>query len=270
MENIPLPTILTAGEESAHSATIVIEPLYPGYGATVGNALRRVLLSSLPGAAVTAVKIKGVDHEFSALDHVKEDVVQIILNLKKLNFCLHGTEPVTATITINGAKKVTGKDIKTPTQAVLVNPDQPVATLTDKAANLEMELTIEAGRGYVPVETRERESLPIGTIAIDAIFTPVRNVNFETEHVRVGQFTNYDRLKMTITTDGSVSPAEALTQAATVLVDHFRTIQETFGRTAAAVSSVTETRSVKETKAKETADTVAAKEKKEAKKKTVK
>lgn len=226
MENIPLPTSVTVSDTDPNTALITIEPLYPGYGATVGNALRRVLLSSLPGAAVTAVKIKGVEHEFSSLEHIKEDVVEILLNIKRLQFQLKGDEPVVATINVTGAKKVTGKDVKVPGQGKLVNPEQAIATISDKAGTLEMELTVQPGRGYVPVESREKEKLDIGTIAVDAIYSPVRNVNFDTEHVRVGQFTNYDKLKLTVTTSGSITPAEAVQQATVILVDHFTKISE--------------------------------------------
>ncbi|MFC1663203.1 DNA-directed RNA polymerase subunit alpha [Patescibacteria group bacterium] len=226
MENILLPNSTNITEDEKNTATITIEPLYPGYGTTVGNALRRVMLSSLPGAAVTSVKIIGVDHEFSTIDFVKEDVVEIILNLKKLNFKLKGDEAVKANLKISSVKKVTGKEIKLPTQATLINTDQHIATVTDAKSKLEMELTIENGRGYVPIETRDKEKQEIGNIAIDAIYTPVRNVNFENEHVRVGQFTNYDRLKLQVKTDGTITPTEALSQATNLLIDHFKAIEE--------------------------------------------
>ncbi len=223
MKSIPLPKSLSeqAGDGN-HQATFIIEPLYPGYGMTIGNTLRRVLLSSLPGAAITAVKVEGADHEFSGLPHVKEDLVDIILNLKQVRLKLHGNEPVTVQLKVSGAKTVTAADIAKNAEVEVVSPDQVIATLTDKAANLDMELTVAPGRGYIPVEAREKEKLPIGTIAIDAIYTPVKNVNFDTEHVRVEQMTNFDKLSLHITTDGSITPAEALRQAAEIMVAHFQ------------------------------------------------
>lgn len=259
MENIPLPSATKITETGDNTALITIEPLYPGYGATVGNALRRVMLSSMPGAAITAVKIKGVEHEFSTLENVKEDVVEILLNIKKLQFELKGDEPIKATLSVTGAKKVTGKDVKVPSQGTLVNPEQLICTLTDKSSTLEMEFTIQQGRGYVPVEAREKEKLDIGTIAVDAIYTPVRLVNFDTEHVRVGQFTNFDRLKLSVTTSGAITPAEALQQATQILVDHFSKIHELGANPTAEVEAV------KEEKAETPVETAEAAEEKEEK-----
>lgn len=207
-------------------ATVTVEPLYPGYGTTVGNALRRVLLSSLPGAAATAVKITGVSHEFSAVPHIKEDVVAILLNLKQLRFRLEGEDALVASLKVKGERVVTGKDLALPTNLSLLNPEQPIATITDKAGEFELELSVGPGRGYVPVENREKEKLDIGTIALDAIYTPVRNVNFEVEHVRVEQMTNYDRLILDVRTDGTLSPVEAVVQAGQLLVEHFQFVTE--------------------------------------------
>ncbi len=222
MESLPLPSALSASSTRGHRATFTIEPLYPGYGMTVGNALRRVLLSSLPGAAITAVNIEGATHEFSTLPYVKEDVVDIILNLKLVRLKLHTDEPTTVRIEAKGEGPVTAGDIKGDANVEVVNPKQHLATLTDKAAKLNLELTVAPGRGYVPVENREKERLPLGTIAIDAIYTPLKNVNFTTANVRVGQMTNFDKLNLEITTDGTLSPAEALDQAAKILVEHFQ------------------------------------------------
>lgn len=226
MPTIPLPSKCVVNEHAPDHATIVIEPLYPGYGTTVGNALRRVLLSSLPGAAVTAVKIANTTHEFSTLPHVKEDLVAVLMNLKLLRFRLEGDEPLTATLKAKGEKVVTGKDLKLPTNLELTNPVQLIATLTDKAASLELELTVGPGRGYVPVENREKEKADLGTIMIDAIYTPIRNVNFDVEHVRVEQMTNFDRLILDVRTDGTIAPVEAVLTAGGLLVEHFGSVTQ--------------------------------------------
>lgn len=201
-----------------------IEPLYPGYGITIGNVLRRVLLSSMNGAAVTSVRIVDANHEFSTLPYIKEDVVDIILNIKLLRLKIHSDEPITLSLKAHGKKIVTAKDIERHSDVEIFNPDQVIATLTDVASKLEIDLIASRGRGYVPVEQREKEHHEIGFVAIDAIYTPVKNVNFTTEHVRVEQITNYDRLILDITTDGTITPTEALMQAANIMVDHFQHI----------------------------------------------
>lgn len=222
MDTLPLPKSLAQQSERGHRALFTIEPLYPGYGMTVGNALRRVLLSSLPGAAITAVKFEGATHEFSTLPYVKEDVVDILLNLKQVRLKLHTEEPTTVKLEANGQGEVTAGDITGDANVEVVNPKQHIATLTDKAATFALELTVAKGRGYVPVENREKERLPLGTIALDAIYTPMKNVNFTTENVRVGQMTNYDKLVLDISTDGTISPTDALEHATKILVDHFQ------------------------------------------------
>ncbi|MBI2984517.1 MAG: DNA-directed RNA polymerase subunit alpha [Candidatus Kerfeldbacteria bacterium] len=222
MESIPLPRNIVQKTMGPHRSAFTIEPLYPGYGTTLGNTLRRVLLSSLPGAAITAVKIEGINHEFSAIPKVKEDVVDILLNVKQIRLKVHRDEPLTVHLKAKGNKPVTAGDLEKNADLEVVNPKQPIATLTDKTASFEMELTVARGRGYVPVENREKDRLPIGTIAIDAIYTPVKNVNFTTEHVRVEQMTNFDKLILDITTDGSLTPDEALRQAASIMVEHFQ------------------------------------------------
>lgn len=199
----------------------MVEPLYPGYGTTVGTALRRVLLSSLPGAAVTSVKISGVDHEFTTIPGVKEDVIEVMLNIKLLRFRLDGDESVTVSLTKSGAGKVTGKDIAPTDRLTIISKDQHLATLADKKSSFDAELTIEKGRGYLPVERREEQKLPVGTIAVDAIFTPVKRVNFTVENTRVGQMTNFDRLLLDIETDQTMSPDDALKEAAKILVSQF-------------------------------------------------
>ncbi|MBI5466811.1 MAG: DNA-directed RNA polymerase subunit alpha, partial [Candidatus Kerfeldbacteria bacterium] len=178
--------------------------------------------------AITHVKFENATHEFSTLPFVKEDVVDIILNLKMVRLRMHSDEPVTLTLNVTGAKDVTAGDITATSDVEVVNKNQHIATLTDKAANFSLELTVGRGRGYVPVENREKERLPLGTIAIDAIYTPVKNVNFSNTNVRVGQMTNFDKLTLDITTDGTLSPVEALKQATTILVDHFQFVMQNF------------------------------------------
>jgi len=219
--NILLPKPPKIIKKSKNRAIFEIENCYPGYGMTLGNALRRVLLSSLPGAAVTSVKIKGVEHEFSTIPYVFEDVIQIILNLKQLRFKLHTSELVTLTLKSKGEKKVKASDIKLTSDVEVVNKDAHIATLTDKKAALEMEINVESGLGYVPVEQRKKQKLPIGTIAVDAIFSPIRKVNYEVENMRVGDRTDFNRLKIDIETDGSISPEDAFQRASQILIDHF-------------------------------------------------
>lgn len=198
-----------------------ISPLYPGYGMTIGNSLRRVLFSSLGGAAITAIKIKGIDHEFSAIRGVLEDTIEIILNLKKVRFKFFASEPITLTLGTRGAGEVKAGDIKTTADVEVVNPDQHILTITDKKVGIEMELTVEKGVGYVPVEQRQKEKLSVGQIAIDGIFTPIKNVNFDVENIRVGQRTDYNKILLNIETDGTVSPEEALKKASQILIEHF-------------------------------------------------
>lgn len=244
MEHIPLPTTIESQpvEGVAHKSQIVVSPCYPGYGTTLGNALRRVLLSSLPGSAITAIKIKGVDHEFSTVDYVKEDVVEIILNMKALRFRVHSDEPVEIELNVKGEKVVTAGDFESNSQVEVVSTDAVIATLTDKAASLNIKAIVQKGRGYVPVETRENEKLDIGYIAIDSIYTPIRNVNFRTENVRVGQMTNFDKLLLDITTDGTVTPEDAFNSAVQILVEQFQSLNNaTFGAVATpAVEAPTE------------------------------
>lgn len=221
MESIPLPSKIEMSESTKDHARFIIEPCYPGYGTTIGNALRRVLLSSLQGAAVTAVKIEGVDHEFSTVPFVKEDAVSILLNVKLLRFKLHGDDPSTLRLSVKGEKVVTAADLEGPSTVEVANPKQVIATLTDKAGALNMEFIVQRGRGYVPIENREKEKLDIGWIAVDAIYTPIKIVSFAVENVRVGQITNFDRLILHVETDGTMRAEDAVAQAAKILVDHF-------------------------------------------------
>jgi len=200
---------------------VEINSLYPGYGTTVGNSLRRVLLSSLGGAAVSRVKIEGVSHEFSTISGVAEDVITIILNLKELRFKVHSDEPQTVKLNTEGEKEVKGKDLELPTQVELVSPEKTIATLTDKKSSLNMELTIEKGTGYSSAEDKKEEKLEVGQILIDSIFTPVRRANFNVENMRVGKRTDFDRLFLEVETDGTITPEEAFLQAVDILGKHF-------------------------------------------------
>ncbi|OHA47820.1 MAG: DNA-directed RNA polymerase subunit alpha [Candidatus Terrybacteria bacterium RIFCSPHIGHO2_01_FULL_48_17] len=223
---IPLPSSPKITERKGNFSVFEIEPLYPGYGVTLGNALRRVLLSSLEGAAVTTVRFEQVPHEFSTIPGVQETVLDILLNLKQLRFILHGDEPQVVKIDKKGEGSVTGADIKAPSQVTVVSPAIHVAKLTDRKAALVMELTVEKGVGYVPVAVRDQlgEKLPVGTMAIDAIFSPVRMVNFEVENMRFRERTDYNRLKLTIETDGSVDPEEAFQRGVALLVQQFSSL----------------------------------------------
>jgi len=196
-----------------------IEPLEPGFGYTLGNSLRRTLLSSIPGAAITQVKIDGVLHEFSTVDGVTEDVTDIVLNLKELVIRSENEEPSTVHLRVTGPAEVKAGDIQLPAGVEILNPDQHIATL-NKKATLSMELRIEQGRGYVPATSATNE--PIGTIPVDAIFSPVKRVTYEVEPTRVEQMTNYDRLILDVETDGAIAPAEALSSAGSTLVELFQ------------------------------------------------
>ena len=198
---------------------LIAEPLERGFGTTLGNALRRVLLSSIEGAAVTAVKIPGALHEFSTLKGVKEDIVDVILNIKKLRFKLYTSETRIATIKIKGPKIVTGDDIEEAASFEVLNPEQVIATL-DKDFTFEAEMYLKKGKGYVSAEFNKEEDLPINMIAVDSVFTPIQRVNFTVEKARVGRATDYDRLIMEIWTDGSITPEKAISQAASIVIEH--------------------------------------------------
>lgn len=218
MEAINLPEIKLVKEEG-NSALFVIEPFYPGYGTTVGNALRRVLLTSLPGAAVTAFRVAGVDHEFSTIEGIKEDGVEIMLNLKGLRFIMHEEGPVTVTLKAK-AGEITGKEIALPSSVELINPDHHLATLSGKNS-LEMDIRIETGRGYVPSEAIDDREFVIGMIAVDAIFSPVKRCSFAVENTRVGERVDYDKVTLEIETDGTITCRDALKTAADVLLEQF-------------------------------------------------
>ncbi len=198
----------------------IAEPLERGYGVTLGNALRRVLLSSIEGSAVTSVKIEGVSHEFSAIDGVKEDVPEIILNIKNIVLRSYSKSPRKIYLKEKGEKEVKAKDIITDESIEVINPDLHIATLTSPDAKLEIEMEVGRGRGFVPAEMNKREDQPIGVIPIDSIFTPIRKVTFKVENTRVGKRTDYDRLILEIHTNGSIEPKEALIYASRVLNRH--------------------------------------------------
>lgn len=208
-------------EHDATSATFVIEPLMPGFGQTLGNAMRRVLLSQLNGAAVTRLRIDGASHEFSTLPGVKEDVVQILLQIKQIRFAVHSDQPQTVRLEAKGVGVVTAADLQCPSGVEVANKDLELVTLTDAKAKISLELTVEAGRGY---QSAPEENLPIGVIGLDAKFSPVARVSYVVEDTRVGQMTNLDRLTMNVVTDGSVSPAVAFKQASALLVEAFQSL----------------------------------------------
>jgi DNA-directed RNA polymerase subunit alpha len=197
----------------------VIEPLERGLGHTLGNAMRRVLLSSIPGTAVTSVKIAGVQHEYSSIDGVREDTIEILLNLKELVIHLDEDEPTTITLKATKAGEVTAADIDAPSNVQIINPDRYIATLTKKG-KLEIEMVVEKGRGYASAEENEREGDPIGVIPVDSVFSPVSNVTFKVEYTRVGQRTDFDKLTLMVRTDGSIKPDEAVSQGARIMIEH--------------------------------------------------
>jgi len=223
-----LPSSIKIIEQEKNYGKFQIEGLYPGYGVTIGNALRRVLLSSIEGAAVTSFKIKGVHHEFSTINHVADTVLDIMLNLKQLRIKLHSNEPQVLRLKVNGEKKIYAKDFENNPMVDIMNPDLYITEITDKKGKIEMEVIVEKGLGYSQIEERKEEKIPIGTIAVDAIFSPVQKVNFQVEDMRVGEKTDYNRLIFSIETDGSISPNEALNKASAILKDHFANIEEQF------------------------------------------
>lgn len=228
MDQILLPSKMsfTPGEQE-NETVLTIEPLFYGYGVTIGNTLRRVLLSSLEGGAVTAMKLKGADHEFSTVDGVKEDVLQIIMNLKQLRMRIHSDEPVTLSISVSGKEgAVTAADIEKNADVEIANPDLHIASITDKKLSFEMEITVSKGRGFLPTEQMDTTQNEIGLIAIDAMFSPIVRVGMNVENTRVGEITNFDKLVMTIQTDGTISAEEAVASATKIINDHFNWIAQ--------------------------------------------
>ncbi len=224
MKSIQLPTEPKVVEQDEYTAHIEVGSLYPGYGMTLGNALRRVLLSSLPGAAITSVKIEGADHEFTTFPGVREDSIHILLNLKQVRFKLHSDEPVVITLKKKGEGEVTAADFEVPSSVEVVNKDQVIATIADKKTEFVMEAEVTPGLGYEPAEQRSKEKLPIGRIALDAIYTPIRRANFSVENMRVGDRTDFNRLIFDIETDGTISPQDAFSQAVDILGKHIMVI----------------------------------------------
>jgi len=214
-------------EKLGNNGLFVIEPLSPGYGVTLGNSLRRVLLSSLEGAAITSVKIDGATHEFATLPGVREDVVEIILNLKSLRFRMHTDEPVTMKLSVKGPKEVKAGDFDKNSSCEVVDGEAFIASV-GKTGKLSLEVVVERGRGYVPVERRRDEKMPLGTIAVDSVFTPVKKIHYEVENTRVGGMTNFDKLTLEIATDGSIDPEQALEKASGILVEHLSLMQKAF------------------------------------------
>ncbi len=222
--NVHLPSKPKIIREEGFSGVYEIDGLYPGYGHTLGNSLRRIILSSLPGAAIVSVKIAGVSHEFSTIDGVKEDVITILLNLKKLHIKMLSSEPQTLTIKVKGVKDVTAKDIVVPGQVEVLNPDLHIASVTDKATEFAVEIFVERGLGFVSREVHQKERVDIGTISLDAIFSPIRRVSYEVENMRVGDRTDFNRLRLSIDTNGTISPKEALEKSIEIMIHQLKAI----------------------------------------------
>lgn len=226
MENLLLPSKVEFQAGSAlHTGTVVVTPCFYGYGTTLGNALRRVLLSSLPGGAAEAFKIKGAQHEFSTVEGVKEDVVEISLNLKQLVVKVFSDDPVILTLTKKGPGEVKAGDIEASSNAEVINKDLVIATLTTNKT-LEMEIVVGKGRGFKTAEEKERKNYDLGTIVIDSVYTPVRDVGYHVENTRVGDITDFEKLNLNIETNGTITPYDALKQATQILMDHFNIISQ--------------------------------------------
>jgi DNA-directed RNA polymerase subunit alpha len=221
--HITLPSKPRVVSEEEMQGVYEIDSLYPGYGHTLGNSLRRIILSSLPGAAVTRVRIEGVPHEFATIDGARETVMEILLNLKRVHFVLHGDEPQTISLTAKGAGEVTAKDFKLPSQVEIKNPEQHICDLSGKAM-LELEATVERGLGYVSREVLTSEKVDVGTIALDATFTPIRRVNYEVENMRVGDRTDFNRLRILIETNGTIAPREALERSIETMIHQLQAV----------------------------------------------
>ena len=222
--NIILPSKPKIIQEKDSSGVYEIDGFYPGYGHTLGNSLRRIILLSLPGAAITSVKIKGVSHEFSSIDGVKEDVINILLNLKNIRVKMLTDEPQILNLKVKGVKNVKAGDIDAPGQVEILNKDLHIASITDKNTELSIEMRVERGLGYVPKEVLQKDRVEIGAIALDASFTPIRRVNYEVENMRVGDRTDFNRLRIFIETDGTVSPKEALEISIQIMIKQLKAI----------------------------------------------
>jgi len=226
MQSITLPQKPKYTSLDEKSGKFEIEGCYPGYGTTLGNAIRRVLLSSLSGSAITSVKIKGVKHEFSTIPNVAEDVIQIILNLKQVRFKMYKDESAKVMLKVKGEKKVMAGMIECPSDLEVVNKDAYIAAITNTKGEIEIEMEVGNGIGYIPVEQQEREKKEVGTIAVDAIYTPIRRVNYTISNMRVGKRTDFEKINLEVSTDGSITPEEAFLKAVTILVDQFSVLSE--------------------------------------------
>ena len=222
--NIVLPSKPKIIKEEGVQGIYEIDGLYPGYGHTLGNSLRRIILSSLPGAAITTVKIAGVSHEFSTIEGVKEDVITILLNLKKVRIQMITDEPQTMTIKVKGIKDISAGDIKVSGQMTILNPELHIASVTDKNAEFDVEMTVEKGLGYVPREVLQKNKVDIGVMTLDASFTPIRRVHYEVENMRVGERTDFNRLRIFIETDGTLTSKEALERSIEIMIVQLKAV----------------------------------------------
>ena len=221
--HITLPSKPRVVSEEGMLGIYEIDSLYPGYGQTLGNSLRRIIFSSLPGAAITSVKIEDVQHEFATIEGIRESVMEVLLNLKRVHFTLHGDEAQTIRLSVKGPKQVTAADFQLPSQVVIANPDQHIADISGKIS-FELEATIERGLGYVPREVLTKEKADIGTIALDAAFTPIRRANYEVEDMRVGDRTDFNRLRVIIETNGTITPREALERSIEIMIHQLKAV----------------------------------------------
>ena len=222
--NVALPSKPRIVSEEGFQGIYEIDGLFPGYGHTLGNSLRRIALSSLPGAAITQVKITNAAHEFDTIAGIKEDVITILLNIKRIRIASHTDEPITISLKKKGAGIVTAGDIDAPSQVDILSSEQVIGEITTKTGELEIEFTVEKGLGYVPREIHQRDKVEVGTIALDAVFTPIRRANYEVENMRVGDRTDYNRLRFMIETDGTMTPKEALEQSIEVMIHQLKSI----------------------------------------------
>lgn len=231
MEQIYLPTSIEFLKgDSQHVGKVIMTPCRQGYGTTIGNALRRVLLSSLPGGAVETIKIDGVTHEFSAIDGVLEDVIQVILNVKQMSVKVHSETPVTLTLKKKGVGPITAGDFAKNSDVDVINPELVIMNVTNEKTTINMEITVGTGRGFLPAAEKNTKDLPLGTIAIDSLYTPIRDVGYDVELTRVGDITDYEKLTVTIETNGTITPKDAVSQATQILMDHFSLLLTTAGQ----------------------------------------
>ena len=243
---ISLPNSFKLISQDGNNSTFECEGLYPGYGITLGNALRRVLLSSIPGAAIVSVRIKGANHEFSSIPGVLEDMLEICLNLKGVRLILHGDEPQMATLKIKGRKEVTAGDIVTPSQVEVVNRDAHIATITDRDTTFEIEMEVARGLGYEQAAQRKAQKAAIGTLNLDALYSPVHKANFSVEDMRVGDRTDYNRLKLEIETDGTTTAHKALQAAFQILIEQYSYLMQELGEDVAKEKSARKQKSKNE------------------------